>query len=516
MSSGRGGRRLIRGSRLFKRCRRLVLSGALLGAVGVGLPNLLTAQAPDEAWRTITTEHFRVTFPERLEVLGRKAADRSERAWTGLSEHFVDPPDGMIDVVVTDHSDVSNGYASVTPSNRIVVFARPPVDQLSIGYSDEWMELVITHELAHIVHLDLVKNPIGIAARAVFGRVTMEWPFFPELGTPRWLTEGLATWYESRLTSAGRVHGTFNEMQLRTAVLEGRFENIGQASGRSPLWPGGNRPYAYGSLFFDFMLDRYGEDRMAAFAEAIGGQWIPYRIDAAGRSAFGVSLTDEWQLWREGLEDDLNGLDARLSALGPITESERLTNDARWGLHPTASPDGRFVAYTRSDGRSDIELRVRDVTTGESRSIGRTNGLSTFAWTPDNRLVLSQLEFEGPYRSYGDLYLRDLDGGERRLTRSARLTQPSASPDGATAVAIREGDGTNALVVVDLTSGAVETLVAADPEVHWAFPRWSPDGRWIAATRWEPNANHDVVVLDASTGVLIAAGSCGRRTAPRS
>jgi Tol biopolymer transport system component len=503
MSLGRGESRLARRPGLFKAPLRLAVLAGIAFGVTLCSRSELSAQAPDEAWRTITTEHFRITFPERLEALGRRAADRSERAWDKLSVQFVAPPDDMIDVLVTDHTDVSNGYASVTPSNRIVVFARPPADQLSIGYSDEWLELVITHELAHIVHLDLVENPIGKVARAVFGRVRTEWPFFPELGTPRWVSEGLATWYESRLTNAGRVAGTFNEMQLRTAVLEGRFEDIGQASGSSPLWPGGNRPYAYGSLFFDFLLERYGEEKMADFVDGIAGQWIPYRIDAAGRYAFGVSLTEEWQVWRESLEADLSGLDAQLERVAPITQSERLTEDARWGLHPLVSPDGRWIAYTRSDGRSDIQLRVRDTDTGEDRSVGRTNGLATFSWTPDNRLLLSQLEFEDAYRSYGDLYIRDLDGDEQRVTHSARLTQPSSAPDGASAVAIREGGGTNELVVVDLVSGSVETLVGSDPDVHWAFPRWSPDGRWIVATRWEPEAYHDVIVLDASTGMVV-------------
>jgi hypothetical protein len=67
-------------------------------------------------------------------------------------------------------------------------------------------------------------------------------------------------------------------------------------------------------------------------------------------------------------------------------------------------------------------------------------------------------------------------------------------------VAIREGEGTNAIVHVDLDSGVVTALVPPDPDVHWAFPRLSPDGRWIAATRWEPEAFHDLVILDASTG----------------
>jgi len=87
-------------------------------------------------------------------------------------------------------------------------------------------------------------------------------------------------------------------MELRTAALEGRFESIGQAGGESPLWPA-DRPYAYGSLFFDFLLERHGADRMSAFVEAIGGQWIPYRIDAAGGDAFGVFLSGGWNEWEE-------------------------------------------------------------------------------------------------------------------------------------------------------------------------------------------------------------------------
>ena len=31
---------------------------------------------------------------------------------------------------------------------------------------------------------------------------------------------------------------------------------------------------------------------MGAFAEAVAGQWIPYRLNAAGRDAFGASLSE--------------------------------------------------------------------------------------------------------------------------------------------------------------------------------------------------------------------------------
>ncbi|MDE0474182.1 MAG: hypothetical protein OXI50_06455, partial [Gammaproteobacteria bacterium] len=34
---------------------------------------------PDEDWRTLDTEHFRITFPEALHPLATRLADRAER-----------------------------------------------------------------------------------------------------------------------------------------------------------------------------------------------------------------------------------------------------------------------------------------------------------------------------------------------------------------------------------------------------------------------------------------------------
>jgi Tol biopolymer transport system component len=470
---------------------------ALLAAAGG-----IRAQAPDEDWRTLPTEHFRVTFPASLEALARRAATVAEVAYAELSAEFVEPPAGPIDVVVTDHVDDTNGSAQVVPSNRIVVFARPPVDAPSLSYFDDWMELVITHELAHVVHLDHARNPLGRLLRSVFGRADSAWPYFPALATPAWTIEGLATWYESELTTAGRVHGTFHEMVLRTAVLEGRFEDIGQASGESPLWPGGNRAYVYGSLFFEHLLERYGEERMTAFADAVAGQWIPYRLNAAGRDAFGIPLSQAWSEWTEELRARYAFFDAELARTAPVTSPERLTRGARWAFHPSVSPDGATLVYARADGRSDIQLRRQPVRgdDADSEILSRTNGLPTYGWMPDGRLLVAQLEQDGPYRAYADLYVVALDGESERVTYGARLEQPSVAPDGSWAVAVQNGGGTHALARIELPDGTVSTLVAGVPQVHWAFPRISPDGRWIAATRWEPAAYHDVVILDARTG----------------
>ena len=451
---------------------------------------------PDAPWRTLDTEHFRITFPGHLEALARRAAGQAEWAHARLSEHFVHGPEGPIDIVLTDHTDVSNGYATPFPSNRIVLFARPPVDSFQLGYFDDWQQLLIVHELTHIFHLN---RPGRYSVRGLFGRIPAPVFGFPALTSPRWVIEGIGTWYESALTGRGRVLGTFNEMVLRTAALEGRFETIGQAGGPSPQWPGGNRAYTYGPMFFEYLLRKHGRDRMEAFVEAVEKQWIPYRLNAAGRSAFGVSMSHEWAAWADAWRDSAAGLDARLARFGAITEPERLTDGARYADHPKVSPDGSALIYIRSDGRSDTRLVSAYPNGGRESTIARTRG-RRFTFAPNGDIVVDQLEFSGRYRIFRDLYRVTPDGAVQRLTNAARLSAPSAGP-GDRVVAVAEGEGTNGLVRVNTNTGAIDTLVRPEEGVYWAFPGVSPDGRRIAATRWS-GGNQDIVVLDERGGLV--------------
>ena len=377
---------------------------------------------PDEPWRTLDTEHFRVTFPEHLEDLARRVAMQAEWAHARLSEHFIPGPRGPIDLVVTDHTDVSNGYATPLPSNRIVLFVRPPVDLIALAYFDDWLELLIVHELTHIFHLDRQGR---YSVRGLFGRVPFPVFGFPTATMPRWVIEGIATWYESALTGKGRVLGTYHDMVLRTAALEGRFESIGQAGGWSPQWPGGTRVYAYGSLFFEYLMRKYGRDRMAAFVQAVEGQWIPYRLNSAGRNAFGVSLSTEWTTWAKAWRDSVAGLDTSLARFGAVSEPERLTHGARYARHPKVSPDGSTLVYVRSDGRSDPKLVSARLDGGGESTVALIRG-NTFAFTPGGDILVDQLEFSGRVQAIP----RHLPGNAGRRGRPLDHRRPSDRPVG--------------------------------------------------------------------------------------
>ncbi len=466
------------------------------------LPSPLRAQAPDEDWRTFETAHFSVTYPATLESTARRAGDRAERAYAALEAAFVEAPKGRIDLVVTDHTDEANGFATILPSNRITIFATPPVQNLALQYFDDWLELLITHELAHIFHLDR-SHPLGRAIRKLFGRVPLAWPVFPEVMVPTWTVEGLATHFESEVTDSGRSKGTYHEMVLRTAALEDAFEGIDQASGESPVWPAGPRPYIYGSKFFDYLTEEHGKETMSGFVEAIRRQWIPFRLNSAAKHAFGTSLSDAWDAWNEA--EVLKA--SAISTDGTAPRGTPLIDHGRFALYPQSSQDGSYLLIARSDGRSNSQLSTFELDGSgmpldDGRKLTRTNGFATFSWAPDGTVVFAQSDFVDPYRSYSDLYRAHPDGSVDRLTTRARLTQPSVTPDGGSVIAVRGGASTASLVEVDLASGAVRAISEPSPAELWEGPRVSPDGQWIAASRWSPGAYRDVFILDRAGEVV--------------
>ena len=480
-------------------------SGLILSCfVAVGLAGVLrplTAQAPpDESWRSLETSHFRVTFPEGMDPLAQRAAARAERAFEALTEVFLDPPGGLIELLLTDHNETSNGFATSVPYNRIVVFVRPPMEGV-LSHFDEWMQLVITHELVHVFQLDHT-GPIGSLIRSVLGRWEAGWPTFPSFDLPRWTTEGLATYYESSLTTSGRLRGSYVDMVLRTAVLEDGLESLDQITGSSPNWPAGNRVYVYGATFFDHLSETYGEESLGAFADAIARQWFPYRVNAGALDAFGISFSNAWEGWRADLQARFGELAESLAAAAPLTVGEPLATEGRRAFFPSVSPDGARLVFARSDGRTDMQIRMSEPDGSNDRKFVRLSNLSDFAWLEDGSLVASKVEFADPFRIRADLIRIDAEGRERRITRGARVDHPTPSPDGRTVVAVQSMGGTNRLVQVDLETGDVRGLTPFLEDVHWAFPAWSPDGRWIAASRWSPGAFYDLVVLDPEGRVV--------------
>ena len=462
----------------------VVLACCAAHAAGAQLP-------PNDDWRTLETRHFRVHFTPPLEQEARKAAVNAERAYAELSTELK-PPRGPIDLVVSDNVDFVNGYATPFPSNRIVVFTHPPSDASGLRRYDDWNRLVVLHELTHIFHLDRSRG-IWRVGQAIFGRNPL---LFPNLYQPNWVIEGLAVYFESRLTGYGRLESSQHSMIARASALANRLPRLHELSPGTSRFPGGAVVYVYGSLLFDYLSRTRGPASVRDFVERGSKTPLPFFLTPTSRGAFGISFESAWKQWRDSLVRELS------TPREAMPGWEQLTHAGRVALFPRWLSDTSLI-YAGDKGR-EVASAYEVSLSGRERRLGRRNSVSPNVRLPDGSILFSQPDFLDPYHIRNDLYIQR-NGSQTRLTRGARVSSPDARADGEI-VAVQDVPATTRLVRVARVTRAITPITQASRDVHWSDPRWSPDGTRIVAVR-QSQGRSDIVILRESGELIDSFGA---------
>ena len=446
---------------------------------------------PNDQWRTLDTRHFRVHFTPPLEQQARRAAVNAERAYTQLSTELV-PPRGTIDLVVADNVDFVNGYATPFPTNRIVVFAHPPTDGSGLNSYDDWSSLVITHELTHIFHLDRSRG-IWRFGQAIFGRNPL---LFPNLYQPHWVIEGLAVYYESRLTGYGRLESSEHSMIARAAALANRVPTLQELSPGTSRFPGGEVIYTYGSLLFDYLSRTRGPGSIREFVERGSKTPFPFFLTPISRGAFGMSFQTAWQHWRDSLVSEMRAPHEVMPGWRQLTDAGHVAVFPRWLSDTSLIYAGDKARETPSAYQVSLS--------GKEHRLGRRNGFSPNVRLRDGSLLFSQPDYLDPYRIRNDLYIQR-NGVQTRLTRGARLSAPDARADGEI-VAVQNAPGTTRLVRVSRDGRSIVPITATSLDEQWSDPRWSPDGSRIAAVM-QSRGSSQIVILAADGKAIDSFGA---------
>jgi hypothetical protein len=444
--------------------------------------NELTFVDPSLGWRTLETRHFEVHFPDRQRTQARAVAGAAERILPGLTALLRWQPRSRIHVVVLDSADFANGLASPLPFNYTMLFLSPP-DDGELLQNREWLDLVLTHELFHIVHLDKARGgPLNL--RRVFGRLAF---LFPNALQPSWITEGLAVHAESDpALGYGRLGNAQFEGMMRAEASRGlrRLSEMNAGGRGFPL----NRDYLYGGYFFAFLQERYGAKAVVDFIENYSGNVIPFRVHSNPQAVTRKNMDQLWAEYETWLRARFGSGRERVQEGEPIAHGWLLSN-------PTLAADGTRW-YIEGDGYTLPKLR-RQSPGGRPESLHSVEPDARLSASANGNLVVSQPEICGNYNYYYDLYRIAADGAMQRLSRCARNRMAAALDDGG-AVALRM-DGGSATVV----SAAGEVLYRATPGESITGIAATPsltvvtslrDGRWSLIAIREGRA--EVLVSD--------------------
>jgi hypothetical protein len=490
------------------------------------------AQAPGYSvgeWNRVETEHFLFLYPTELSEWALDMAQRMEAVHEAVAALVGFAPEDRVTVVVDDPTNVPNG--SMSPGPVLFMWPTPPNPRSMIGEHRGWGELLAVHEFAHAAHLTRPsRNP-----RDRFLHSLIPIPVHPIMRrTPRWVTEGYATYVEGRVTGYGRPHGTWRPAVLRTWALEGQLPSYRAMSG-SPEFYGGAMAYLMGSAFLEWLVEREGGDE-----EVLPNVWrrLTARqvrsFDAAFTGVFGDPAPELYGQFTVDVTERAIAVRDAIDAAGGLVDGE-LFQRLRWQTgDPAVSPDGEHLAMVlRSrdlpprlvvisttpdtlpaaavERRARIfELDPEDVEPVERRpraqrpkatlwpAVGRAYDMPAFL--PDGRILVTRSDLVEGGLARPDLFIWDWEGGGvRRVTRGEAVREASPSPDGTWAVGTRCLHSLCDLVRIDLATGGVTTLAAGQLLRPYAQARVSPDGQTIVASA-QVGTTWRLVAMDTDGG----------------
>ncbi|HEY3074471.1 MAG TPA: hypothetical protein VGJ74_04800 [Burkholderiales bacterium] len=401
---------------------------------------------PELGWRTLETEHFLVHFAEQHRAQARFAAATAERVYPRVTALLDWRPRRQTHLVVLDSADFANGFASPLPFNFTGIFLSPP-DEGELLQNREWLELVLSHEFFHIVHLDKAAGS-PLALRDVLGRLL---PFFPNVLQPSWILEGLAVNNESEAARGyGRLGHSHYEGMMRAEVARGlRSLREVNAEGRGfPL----NRDYLYGSYFFAFLRERYGEDAIPRFVESYSGNMLPFKVESNPIALTGKPMDALWADYQDWLR-------ARFSLPSTSPVQGELLLRAFSLSSPVLTPGGARW-YVQADGYTKPKL-MRQASGEAPRAVRDTERDTRLTAGAAEDVLASQLEICRNHNLLYDLHYVDPRGRRSRITECARH-RFAAPLDGGRIAALSVTAGEAEVVVLD-QGKVVRSLYRAAP-----------------------------------------------------
>ena len=479
-------------------------------------------------WRTIRTPHFSIHYPKPHEQFARRMGVIAERTHAKLAPKYRTGATHTHVVLVFD-SDLVNAFAfPAFGLDQIVLYLDSP--QLgSFSRFDMWAEIVFLHEYVHILSLRYYDKFWLMLWRLLTGTP-------PNLVSPPGFIEGVAVYEESQ-AGKGRLFDPLTNMNHRTAMLDGSYPNRGETLSGSHRWPFGGHIYLFGGRFYNYLVSRLGEKRMAEY----------WRLDILGFAADAKLRTlHRKNLRKLGQRGSLEGMDpsrlrtpnlkraykefvaaerarverevAAIMDQG-VTPFRRLTFDGYRKSYLQAGEDGQlyYSATPRDRPAGIFELRPPAPGSGKKaekpRRVRRSFGSAGFTIQGQHQIFSEpRFIYPGIYGFRNEIYKKRRYWFDRRINKNRSSSYPALSSDGMRLYFVERDDKERRLVAADLDrKGRIaefRVLLKTRLTGLIQFTALAPDDRRLAAVvRQGETGNGSLMVCEVG-GALTASMPC--------
>jgi hypothetical protein len=357
------------------------------------------------------------------------------------------------------------------------------------------------HEIVHDVSYRQVAGiPKGIYH--VFGHL-----FTPQLGLDAWWHEGLAIYYETKLTGLGRLDDKYFEGVFAAGVADLTI-NGGWLHflNREPLH---GAQYLVGAQFIDFLATSYGHQALWKVMEAQADEvTFPLFVNSEFKKVYGKSLTE--------LIDDFAAAVKRSFPLRVRPQDQQVIKHLDREADIVVAPGGRTAIVTQGvdqrlllevldeRGETLVSRHLRDLVAGRRLVAPFAAGISGLSFTADGKHLYFVALDQGAV--FSEQRLMHLDVDEDRLevlVDDVNGPGGSISPDGARYYFSRPLGNSWALHVYELGAGGFRPLSVALPGLYPVSPVVSPSGEKLLVTE-AGDAGIRLTIYDAWRGTRLA------------
>jgi hypothetical protein len=300
-----------------------------------------TAARAEKA-KTLESPHFRVAYEKKYGQLAGEVLAVAESVWPTLAKAYESYDRyERITIRIVDEGDDANGFAIYNFSS-IAIF--PSHMDWVMRNRQQWIQNVVTHELAHVFSLRRAAWLSPVDAVELYGSTynyndkvnySFHLPWVP-LVAPTWYVEGIAQ-FEAYM-NGNDAWDSQRDMVLRDAYLTGTLPSLDfiETFERDEDWTQAERCYNTGYGFLIYLKDRFGADkvRKLAFAKPL------FNFSYSAQKAFGKALPDLFEDFKRSLSD-------RYADFKDLPADTLADPDMVGGYQQDLafSPDGKYMAW---------------------------------------------------------------------------------------------------------------------------------------------------------------------------
>ncbi len=427
------------------------------------------------------TEHQILYFSSNLDpsVIDRLIAD-AERSEEFIKELYGWTPKKKIAVVYDRETDTANGWSNAFMKNSIFLYIYPPERYSTLSSYKNWEFGLHVHEYTHSTQIGQARG-FPRVMNLIFG------DFYFIGGTvPTWMIEGAAVYSESISEGKGRLNSPLYKSYLDSFFKAGTELKLGELSGVTDHWLGGNLPYLYGTFFYSYLVEKVGADGMKRFFEELSDDFFPFLMTRAGKMAFHKSIYGLYKDFIRGNRERV--LNESKKAAKPWTEERFSTVYA-----DLDSTDYRFFAANQSE-RALFSFDGRKM-----NKLGLMSRVDSFA-EKDEITIFTQTVQNGGRFSRSELFLKEKNSQIRQLTENGSVLEAFfGKNDDIFFTSFR--DGINRITQIDYSGKVLK---------EWEFPKidsiysltFSEDGKIMAFSGNRFESEKNIFLFDIESGEL--------------